>query len=287
VPRQLPLSGGWVLEQDIPGTTHRDARGCYPLFTCSNWSAIGDDLARYAGDWVAVYMVLDPFGQYSTGELGGWFKDVVLPFKEHFVVDLGKPLFGHVTTHHRRYARKALRSMTFRVEEEPAAHVETWISLYKELIEQRHITGIAAFSPSAFSRQFEVPGIHAVCAQDENQVVGMQLWYVDGEVGYYHLGASTQFGRDHHAGFGMFWTAIEYFHGTGLRWLNLGGGAGVQARQADGLREFKRKWSTDTRTAYFCGRILDEQRYASILEQQGIVTGDFFPAYRANEYSPK
>jgi hypothetical protein len=229
-------------------------------------------------------MVLDPFGRYSTGELEAWFKDVVLPFKEHFVIDLSRPLFGHVTTHHRRYARKALRSLTYRVEEEPAPYLEAWIDLYQDLTEQRHITGIATFSPTAFSRQFEVPGIHAVCAQHGDQIVGMQLWYADGEVGYYHLGASTQFGRDHHAGFGMFWTAIEYFHGAGLRWLNLGGGAGVTTRKADGLREFKRGWSTDTRTAYFCGRILDERKYASILEQRGIEIRDFFPAYRAGEH---
>ena len=37
-PRELPRSGGWVLERQIPGFSYRDAMGCYPLFACQDWS---------------------------------------------------------------------------------------------------------------------------------------------------------------------------------------------------------------------------------------------------------
>jgi hypothetical protein len=43
-PRELPGSGGWILERIIPGTPYRDAMGCYPLFACNDWSKLANDL---------------------------------------------------------------------------------------------------------------------------------------------------------------------------------------------------------------------------------------------------
>ena len=36
--RRLPRSGGWLIERPIAGTDDRDAMGCYPLFSCADWS---------------------------------------------------------------------------------------------------------------------------------------------------------------------------------------------------------------------------------------------------------
>ena len=112
----------------------------------------------------------------------------------------------------------------------------------------------------------------------------MTIWYVDREVAYYHLGAYSEDGYKMRASFALFWSAIELFSTRGLRWLNLGAGAGVENSGTDGLTRFKRGWSTGTRTAYFCGRILDQASYASILEAAGAPSTGYFPAYRNGEF---
>jgi hypothetical protein len=73
------------------------------------------------------------------------------------------------------------------------------------------------------------------------------------------------------ASFALFQTAIEYFRND-LRWLNLG--AGVD--EEDGLTRFKRGWTSETRPAYLCGKILNREVYREL----AIAGNDFFPAYR-------
>jgi hypothetical protein len=113
----------------------------------------------------------------------------------------------------------------------------------------------------------------------------MLLWYVQHEVGYYHLGAYNQRGYALQASFGLFWRAIDYFATKGLRWLNLGAGAGTETPTDSGLSKFKRGWATGTRTAYFCGRIFDPVTYREITEAGGCTATDYFPAYRQGEFS--
>ncbi|HAM51938.1 MAG TPA: hypothetical protein DCP92_15090 [Nitrospiraceae bacterium] len=81
----------------------------------------------------------------------------------------------------------------------------------------------------------------------------------------------------------MQWFTIEYFSAK-VRWLDLGGGAGLKNNAKDGLSEFKRGWSTGTRTVYFCGRIFDRKKYAEIENARGITETDYFPSYREGEF---
>ena len=112
--------------------------------------------------------------------------------------------------------------------------------------------------------------------------VGMTLWYIQGEVGYYHLAAYSDVGYALRASFALFAGAIEYF-ATRLRWLNLGAGAGIHSASSDGLTRFKRGWATGTRTAYLCGRICDPARYAEVVQARGVSGADYFPLYRKGE----
>jgi lipid II:glycine glycyltransferase (peptidoglycan interpeptide bridge formation enzyme) len=110
----------------------------------------------------------------------------------------------------------------------------------------------------------------------------MTLWYVLGNVGYYHLGAYNHAGYELRASFALFWRAIEHFAAKGLRWLNLGAGAGLEGSSTDGLSRFKRGWSTGT--AYFCGRIFDRAKYSEVVKASGVSAADYFPAYRKGEF---
>jgi hypothetical protein len=282
-PCELSRCRGWILERQIPGFPYRDAMGCYPLFACQDWSQLGADLEDIGYDLVSLALVTDPFGAYKLAYLH-WCFDVVIPFKQHFIVDLSHPPNTFVSHHHQRYARRALENVQVERCQDPIQFVDEWINLYATLIERHNIKGLARFSRLAFGKQLKIPGIVVFRALCKETTVGMTLWYIQREVGYYHLGAYSTTGYKLRASFALFWFAIEYFAGNGLRLLNLGASPGVKDGNADGLCRFKRGWSTGTRTAYFCGRIFNHERYAEIVKAKGISATDYFPAYRQGEF---
>ena len=233
---------------------------------------------------ITLAVVTDPFGEYDSAYLNWCFEDVIIPFKEHYIVDLARSMNTFACSHHRRYARKALRHLCVERCEDPSQFIDEWVDLYSILIRKYNIKGMLAFSRDAFDKQLSVPGIVVFRAMYEQTTVGILLWYIQGEVGYYHLGAYSDLGYEMRASFALFWFAIEFFSACGLKWLNLGAGAGVQGNETDGLSRFKRGWSTGTRTAYFCGRIFNRAKYAQMVKAKGISAGDYFPAYRQGEF---
>ena len=44
-PLELTSSNGWILKRPIPETSQFDGMGCYPIFTCENWSNLEQDLS--------------------------------------------------------------------------------------------------------------------------------------------------------------------------------------------------------------------------------------------------
>jgi hypothetical protein len=285
VPHQMPRSAGSILKRPIPEFPYEDAMGCYPLFACKDWSRLGADINDLSGELISLALVTDPFGHYDDELLRDCFRDVVVPFKEHFVVDLTRPIESFVSSHHRRNARNALRVIAVESCEQPSQHADEWVNLYATLVERHHIKGMARFSKAAFLTQLQVPGLFMFRAAHGESTVGMTLWYTNEQnVSYYHLGAYTDLGYELKASFALFWFAMEHFATLGIEWLNLGAGAGVRRKEDDGLARFKRGWSTGTRTAYFCGRILDRVRYDEMTNAKGISETKYFPAYRAGEF---
>jgi hypothetical protein len=282
-PRELPRCGGWVLERPIPGFPYRDAMGCYPLFACEDWSQLSSDVEDMSEDLVTLAVVTDPFGAYDEAFLRRCFSEVVIPFKQHYIVDLEQPLDSFVSSHHRRNALKAGRDVTVEICERPAEVLDIWDRLYATLIERHQIKGITRFSRNSFARQLTVPGMVAFQACYRGECVGMTLWYVQGQVGYYHLGAYSAIGYELHASFALFAYSVDYF-AKHLRWLDLGAGAGLGQGNNDGLARFKHGWSTGSRTAYFCGRIFNVDKYTEIVRAKEICKTSYFPAYRQGEY---
>lgn len=283
-PRELPRCGGWILERDIPGLPYLDAMGCYPYFCCHNWSQLSIDMDDIGSDLVSLVVVTDPFGEHDPIYLRRCFKDVVIPFKEHFIADLRRPLSEIVSRHHHRYASQALRKVLVDICEEPLQFINEWITLYRNLIERHNISGIQAFSKTSFSRQLTIPGTVVLRASYDGITVGAQIYFVQGNVVHYHLGAASQLGYDLRALYAINFYSLEYFSAK-VRWLNLGGGAGITRSAMDGLSLYKRGWSSETRTTYLCGRIFDKKRYAEIVKAKGIAATDYFPAYRKGEFS--
>ncbi len=283
LPRELPQCRGWILERQIPGFSYRDAMGCYPLFACQDWSQLQADLEDLGDELVTLSLVTDPFEAFDLAYLRQCF-DVVIPFKEHFVADLRQPINVIVSKHHRYYARRALRSVHVERRPNPVQHLDEWTDLYATLIKRNSLRGIKAFSKAAFIKQLGMPGMVMFRAVSQSVTVGMHLWYLQGEVGYSHLAASSPLGYDLMASYALYWYAIEYLTDK-VRWLDFGGGAGVRNDGQDGLSNFKRGWSTGTtQTTYFCGRIFDHERYLEMIQAKGISDTEYFPAYRRGEF---
>jgi hypothetical protein len=278
----LPRSGGWILQRQIPNTSDWDGIGCYPLFACQDWSQLPVDLDYLQTDLVTLALVTDPFGAYDPASLKEFF-DLVIPFKQHFIVDLKRPIDEIISSHHRYYAQRALRQLQVDRCKNPPEFLSQWVSLYATLTEKHKLSGIKAFSKHAFAKQLNTPGTILFHASDGQEIVAACIYFVQGAVGYNHLMALSPNGYKLSASYALYWKVIEYFQGK-LRWLDLGAGAGLQNKSDDGLTFFKRGWSTGTREAFFCGRILDQKKYACITAAKKISTSDFFPAYRKGEF---
>lgn len=282
-PRQLPRCGGWILERQIPGFPYRDAMGCYPLFCCQDWSQLYADLEDLGDELVSLALVTDPFGEYEVAYLEQCFKDVVIPFKKHYVADLRLPLSEIVSRRRRKHAHRALKNSEIKICLEPIQFIDEWVALYDELIQRHNISGISAFSRTAFVRQLSIPGAVMLRAVHQGLAVGAQLYLVQGEVVHCHLGAANEAGYNLGAIYALDWFSLEYFSDKAC-WLNFGGGAGLTSSDTDGLSQYKRGWSTETRTVYFCGRIFNHERYAEIVKARDITATDYFPAYRKGEF---
>jgi Acetyltransferase (GNAT) domain len=283
-PRFLPASRGWILERSIANSPYRDAMGCYPIFACEDWMGLESDLNGVADELVCLTVVTDPFGNYEPSWLRKCFGDLMTVFKEHFVVDLKRPVESFVHPHHQRNARKALGSVRVAVCAEPLDFLDDWNALYEALVQRHGITGIAAFSKGTFAAQLAVPGLVAFRAAVDDTTVGMLLWYVQGNVAYYHLGAYSARGYDLRVSFALFSYSMEYFARHGCEWLSLGAGAGLGANGESGLSRFKQGWSSGVRPAYLCGRIFDQQKYKELSKAARAPTTGYFPAYRAGEF---
>lgn len=274
----LPHSGGHLLARTIPGANDDDAMGCYPLFVCRDWSQLPADIEGLADRVVSVALVTDPFAAVSLPQLQATFPDVCFPYKEHYVTDLSLPLETSIDPHHRRNIRKANACMEVEVAPPSETLLKEWQRLYDNLIDRHGIVGIAQFSPHSFRQQFAVPGFTAFVATDASNILGMTLWYVQGDVAYYHLGAYSDEGYQRGASFTIFNTALSHLQSSGVGWAALGAGAGVDAADS-GLTRFKKGWSTGTRTAYFCGGILQPEAY-EILSVGARNNTTYFPVYR-------
>ena len=278
----LRQSRGWILKRQIPGSSYSDAMGCYPLFFCQNWPGLFADLKNTDNAFVSLSLVADPFGTYDLVELRRCFKDLVVPFKTHYLVDLNIPSDQSVSAHHRYYVRKANRAVHIFRCENPVSFLNEWCELYQTLIERHKIKGMKAFSKESFEKQMTTPGITMFCSEREDKINGMQLWYTIGDKAYHHLSAYSPEGYRLRVSYGLLGSAMRWFESIGLRWLDLGGVASTK-NSKDGLAKFKSGWTKLTRMTFFCGVIFDHERYHTLVEETKTFNTKYFPAYRNGE----
>jgi len=278
--RPLARSGAWLLVRPIEGTAHCDAIAGYRHLFCADWAGLAADLAACA-DLVSVTAVTDPLGSVQETDLRRAFPEVVRRYKDNRIIDLHDL---HPSRHHRAETRKALKAVDVRVEPDPSARLDDWETLYGELRIRHGLSGLGAFSKTAFRAQLATPGCVAFRAVAGGDAVAMSLWYVMGEVAHYHLSASNADGYRASASYALMQTAIESFAQRGVRMMNLGAAAGVEAEPDDGLSRFKAGWTLLVRPSYLCGRINEPVEYARLAARRGTAPSAYFPAYRAGEH---
>ena len=278
--QHLSKSKSWVIERNIEDSQYSDVIGCYPLFSCSNWDKLSEDLQGFSNRAIAFSLVTDPFGDFNEADLKSTFPDVCKPFKTHYILDLEQDIKSVVKSNHLRNAKKAFKKLDIERVAQPLECLDSWTTLYDHLVQRHNIQGIASFSVDAFKQQFETPGLIVYRALLDGKVSGMVLFYEMDSTVYYHLGAYSQDGYENRASFGIFLKAINDFKSRNMKWLNLGSGAGTSDANDDGLVRFKKGWASETRTAWFCGKILNHSAYQDLASKTGSLSASFFPAYR-------
>ena len=119
-------------------------------------------------------------------------------------------------------------------------------------------------------------------AMYKGKAIAAMLFFLQGDVVYAHVLGCTAAGYELGALYAVLWVAIDRF-GSTARWCDIMGIPGLNEDGAEGIRQFKRGWTKETRTAFLCGRILNPTRYAEIVKASSIMATTYFPAYRDSE----
>lgn len=280
-PLYLPGSGGWVLVRHINGTSYSDAMGPYPLFFCKNWAALIEDIEGNKNQIISLSFVVPPFSKIDTDNYQTYF-DKFIPYKDHFILDFSIPLERSISSSRRKDARRALRKLDIDLQVSPNIDHKEWANLYLNLIERHQVTGIRTFSLCCFEKQLAIPNVYYFRALHKGEPVGGNLYIVQGNIVYFHLSAFSDEGYDLDASYAIMWIALQYFSNK-MRYMNLGGS--VQSEDgSQGLDQFKKGWSSGTQKSYFCGKILDQEKYKTLVEKNGTQNSDWFPAYRQGDF---
>ncbi|WP_175561781.1 GNAT family N-acetyltransferase [Kaistia soli] len=254
----------------------------YPILACEDWSALADDIEGWRGRLVSFATVPDPLGQYAMADLERAFPDRLVPFKHHHVADLSFPTDRIVSSHHARQVGKAFRKgVEVEAYSDPRVMLDIWLGLFDHAIEKFDIGGIRKFSRFAFERQLALPGaIMSVARQNGTPVAAHFLLVGDGVV-YAHAAAASPAAYKLGAAYALYYHDLKYFADK-AQWIDWGGEPGMA--QEGNLSSFKAGWSTGIRQSYFCGRILDRERYAALASASGTPATSYFPAYRVGEF---
>ncbi len=279
-PLDLPRSGGWLIKRVIPSTNYYDAMGPYPLFFCQDWESLTEDLSALADQLVSVTLVIGPLVDFPEAEYGAYF-DILMPYKDHYLLDLKMPLNATISKNKRKNARRASRDLDVKLQVAPEIDLDEWVKLYDCLIERHQITGIRAFSRRSFEMQVAIPNTHYFRVLHQGSPVGGNLYYLHGDQAYAHLSAFTEEGYHLGAPYAVKWAALQHL-AKFTRWVNFGGSTASEGDPPDGLDLFKQGWSNRTAKSYLCGKILNPQIYQQLASDKD--ASGWFPAYRAGDF---
>lgn len=159
-------------------------------------------------------------------------------------------------------------------------YLDEWCLLY-EYLSQRHDFGEThLFSRDYFLALALMKELKAVGVFMGEELVSCYLWFVYGEKAYLHLGGSSA--KGYHSG--ATYLAIDFAVSSfqQCQYLDIGGTPDQGKLSPEGLNQFKRGFTRNTRKNWICGSIIQPDIYSELCLSRGIdpkIKG-FFPAYR-------
>ena len=274
----LPKSKGWLIKRQIPGTTLFDAMGPYPLFFCENWEYLIEDIFSLRDQIVSIILVIGPHQELPKIKFKNFF-DLFYEYKNHYIFDKSKPLAQTISSGRRYDAMRALKDVNVDLKISPNIDLEEWCHLYSNLIERYQITGIRAFSEKSFKNQLTIPNTYFFRVLFNGELIGGNIFYIQNHTAYWHLSACTEKGYQLHASYAAIWTAIKVFSKK-IHRIDFGGTTNMKDNKFNGLAQFKSGWSNSTECSYFCGKILNLQKYRQLIKEHD-ENKKWFPAYRS------
>lgn len=225
-----------------------------------------------AQGWVAGYIQFEAgtvLPADTIGEVG--------TSNQVFLLDLRNedPLAG-ASCITRRKIRKASKIEALLVEDR---HLLTGalIDLYPATMGRVGASAHYGFSAETLRRWASDPDTLLLGALVERSIQAIILLLVAGRCAEYHIGASTERGRDLTTW--LLKNGIERLRGRGVATLNLGGGI----RPADGLYRFKAKFGAVPKPLQAIHQIYDPNRYNELCRMPRVKDPvRYFPAYRAH-----
>jgi hypothetical protein len=193
------------------------------------------------------------------------------------------PLEETISKGHRRSARRALRNLEVEMLVSPKIDLYEWVQLYEDLIRRHQIKGIRAFSKNSFQKQLAIPNTIYFRVIHKGNVVGGNIFFIQDDVAYAHLSAFSDEGYNLGAPYAVKWFALQQLPQF-VQWVNFGGSTNTSQENPTGLDYFKMGWSSQTGKSYFCGKILDEEKYTEMVNRWQAFDTTWFPAYRLGEF---
>lgn len=262
-PLQLQRSGSWLLLRQIGD--YVDALGSYPRLFYDDLAAVDDDLEELASAGIVSLVVVAPD---SFGTL--------LSVKPQYIVPLAGDSASRWSPHHRRRVRAARVDVV--QTNMPYVWADEWIDLYAQLRLRHQIADgdMEAFPETALRTQLAVPGAIAFgcTAGVTGDVCGMLVFYDEGRVARYHLGAYSHQGYELGASYALFAAAFQYFADRGTERIDLG----RAPVGSDGLARFKLGWGAEEVPMIVSGAIIRPDAYELLTRTRG--EHRWFPAYR-------
>ena len=254
-----------------------DAMGAYPVACLSSECDLdrGLEYLRDAG-MVSITLVVDSLVGPSIRQFQDAFS-IARRFKMHYLVDERSGPY-QPSRHHTNELRRAVkRGVDVRVV--PLREIlDLWATLYGDLISRHSIAGVQRFSRASFEALSVCEGLCTVAAFIGDELVSCHLWIQHENIVWSHLAATSELGYASSAAYAVYDYSIRFFSG---RLINLGGAAGVDDAQTDGLARFKAGFSNRQHDAYLCGAVLDAGKYQALCAERELPAGEYFPAYRA------
>jgi hypothetical protein len=280
-PLFLPKSKGWLIKRQIPNTEFFDAMGPYPLFLCKNWDLLLSDLELLKNELICVSLVIPPLTSFPDSFCQQF--DICRPYKDHYLLDLSIPLNKTISKSRRKDVRKVSKNLRVELDKPPNINLDEWTFLYSNLVRRHKITGIRSFSEFSFKKQISIPETHFFRVTIDGILIGGNLFFTQGDIVYAHLSAFTDEGYDLGAPYVVKWVAINYFF-EHFKWINFGGSTSNNQKNTTGLDIFKKGWSSQTMPSFFCGKILNKNKYYEIMKNTPNSNEKWFPAYRYGEF---